>query len=220
MRAITPAGSPAHRQTPSFQSSTRASAGSWVPRHFARLAHEHASVQTIGQGCRHQRDTSQAKRRKLKRYSTRGAPLRHAKRQYLCRRLVLRGSSGSPSGRRWMLDRIRHHPPFRRSLQRIPGQPGRLSLFILGAIALALGTGSATLGRTRMGRCHHRSARADLVRECRQVPPWRRLCPCSPWIVGGRKSQVGQSAIRARAWAAPRHHPAGRVGWTAQREDA
>lgn len=42
-------------------------------------------------------------------------------------------------------------PRFRERLQRLPGEPGRLALFIMGAIAIAFAAGSAMLGRTWMG---------------------------------------------------------------------
>jgi len=42
-------------------------------------------------------------------------------------------------------------PRFRESFHRLPGEPGRLALFIMGAIAIAFGAGSAILGRTWMG---------------------------------------------------------------------
>jgi hypothetical protein len=42
-------------------------------------------------------------------------------------------------------------PRFRESMQRLPGEPGCLGLFVLGTIALALAAGSAMLGKTWMG---------------------------------------------------------------------
>ena len=42
-------------------------------------------------------------------------------------------------------------PRFRRGLQNIPGEPGRLGLLIMGAIVLAFAAGSAMLGKTWMG---------------------------------------------------------------------